>query len=257
MSLQSGSTSQTVRDRFHGRKHRILEIDPHFIALQEEVHRRIASELHDSTCQHLAAASLAIAQVLNALTDPGRARRFCERVDASINQALSDVRSLTYLLHPHELTDDGLKSAIEDYAAGFAERTSLSINAAIAPDVDRLPYEFQRSLLRIVQEGLMNVHRHASATEVNVVIGRKEGHFGLEIRDNGKGLTERARAAGRSPTPGIGLRVIRARLKEMGGELEIVSGSKARPSGMTLRATIPFAVRPRRSGRTRELKRMC
>ena len=258
MSLQRCLTSPVVRDRFQARKQQLLEIDPHFIALQAEVHRRVASELHDSTCQHLAAASLVIMQVLRSLKDPEQARRLCGRVDASINQALDELRSLTYLLHPRDLADDGLKSAIEDYASGFAARTSLIVKATIAPDVDRLPYEWQCSLLRIVQEGLVNVHRHANATEVVVLAGRKEGHFELEIKDNGKGLTERARREpGRSPTSGIGLRVMRARLREMGGYLEILSGSKARLSGTTLRATIPFAVQPLRNGRTREMKRMC
>jgi signal transduction histidine kinase len=66
-------------------------LDSELVALQEKLHRQIASELHDSTCQHLIAASLGVMQIRNALRDPRKAEEHCEAVDLSINRAFSRI----------------------------------------------------------------------------------------------------------------------------------------------------------------------
>src|SRR6201999_680791 len=111
---------------------RTCKLDSELDALREELHRRVASELHDSTCQHLIAASLGVMQVRNALKDPLKAEAHCEQVDISINLALKELRSLTYLLHPQHLFEGGLKATIEQYAEGFAIRTSLVVEVSIS-----------------------------------------------------------------------------------------------------------------------------
>jgi len=118
----------------------------------------------------LIAASLGVMQVRNALGDSLKAEQYCEQVDISINCALKELRSLTYLLHPQNLLEGGLKTTIERYAEGFAVRTSLAVELSISPAVDSLPHEKQRSLMRIVQEALTNVYRHARATKVDITI---------------------------------------------------------------------------------------
>src|SRR5215475_4443074 len=118
MSLQNSLVSRNLRNTSGVR--RTCKLDSELIALQEELHRRIASELHDSTCQHLIAASLGVLQVRNALTDPLKAEQHCNQVDLSIDHALKELRSLTYLLHPQGLFEEGLKTTIERYAEGFS-----------------------------------------------------------------------------------------------------------------------------------------
>src|SRR5262245_45648837 len=131
------------------------------VSIQENIQQRIASDLHDSTCQHLVAASLCVMRIRASLSDQVAAERLCDEVDASINAALREIRAFAYLLHPQNLTIDGLKATIEHYAEGIAERTSLRVSTGISCEVDRLPYEHQRSLLRVIQEALTNVFRHA------------------------------------------------------------------------------------------------
>jgi signal transduction histidine kinase len=246
MSLQNSSIGRTLRSA-PGALRLTPELDSEFASLQEELHRRIVSELHDSTCQHLIAASLNVVQLRNALSDPRKADGLCEQVDASINHALKELRSLTYLLHPQNLFEEGLKATIEQYAEGFADRTALAVDVAISPVVDRLSYEKQRLLMRVVQEALTNVYRHARATKVDIMIGVKERHFRLEIRDNGQGITSQdSLGRSRPPSCGIGLRTMQARLREMGGKLEILSAPTARHRGTSLRATFPFCVRTNR-----------
>ena len=196
---------------------RTAKLDSELVALQEKLHRKVASELHDSTCQHLVAASLGVMQIRNALSDPRKAEEHCEQVDLSINLALKELRSLTYLLHPQSLFEGGLKTTIEQYAEGFAARTSLAVEVSISPAVDSLPCEEQRSLMRVVQEALTNVYRHARATRVDITIETRARKFKLEIRDDGQGMIAGDGVSRlRPPALGTGLRIMQARLKIWG-----------------------------------------
>jgi len=253
MSLQNSLVIRHVRNSSGGAK-RICELDTELVRLQEELHQRLASELHDSTCQHLIAASLGVMQVRNALGDSLKAEQYCEQVDISINCALKELRSLTYLLHPQNLLEGGLKTTIERYAEGFAVRTSLAVELSISPAVDSLPHEKQRSLMRIVQEALTNVYRHARATKVDITIEAREKEFRLEIRDDGQGLMAGNRECRFRPL-GTGLRIMQARMEEMHGRLKILSAPAALSQGTILRATLPRACALEVAGRRRRLKK--
>jgi signal transduction histidine kinase len=257
MSLQNSLVIRHVRNSSGGAK-RICKLDTELVRLQEELHQRLASELHDSTCQHLIAASLGVMQVRNALGDSLKAEQFCEQVDISINCALKELRSLTYLLHPQNLLEGRLKTTIERYAEGFAVRTSLAVELSISPAVDSLPHEKQRSLMRIVQEALTNVYRHAKATRVDITIEAGEKAFRLEIRDDGKGMVAGNRQSRfRPPVLGTGLRIMHDRLDEMGGRLQILSPPKAARRGTTLRATFPYTFAIEQNGRRCAIKKSC
>jgi len=240
MLHQISSVNQNLQSTSSGLT-RTPGLNSELFALQEQLHRRIASELHDSTCQHLVAASLGLMQIRNALSDPPTIARHCEQLDVSINSALNELRSVAYLLLPQDIFEGGLKAAIEQYASGFADRTSLVVEVSISPEVDTLPYEKQRSIMRIVQEALTNVHRHASATRVDITIQATEGEFNLEIRDDGHG-TEAVNGARRFAAPkfGAGLRIVQARLHEMGGRFEIFSSLTEGRRETVLRATFPY-----------------
>src|SRR5579871_2876652 len=131
MSLQNSLVRRNLRSPAGGVK-RAFKLDSESTRLKEELHRRIASELHDSTCQHLIAASLGVMQLKNALGNPLKAEQHCEQIDISIDSALKELRSITYLLYPQNLLDGGLKTTIERYAEGFAARTSLAVELAIS-----------------------------------------------------------------------------------------------------------------------------
>lgn len=210
------------------------------LSIQEDIQQRIASDLHDSTCQHLIAASLGLMRIRQTIGDPVGAVRLCDEVDASIDGALREIRAFAYLLHPQNLTAEGLKATIERYADGFAARTSLRVSTRILADVDRLPYEKQRSLLRVVQEALTNVFRHAKATEVSIVIDGTSSHFQLTVSDNGRGL--QTDHANQPVSTGVGIPAMRARLEQIGGALEIRSDPTTHRSGTVLCAVFPHAL---------------
>ncbi|OPY98233.1 diguanylate cyclase [Bradyrhizobium sacchari] len=228
-----------------------LDVNVDLLSIQEGIQQRIAADLHDSTCQHLVAASLGLMRMRSNLADVPSAERLCDDIDSSIDEALRELRAFAYLLHPRNLAGEGLKATIERYAEGFVERTSLRATVRIVPDVDRLPYETKRSLLRVVQEALTNVFRHAKATEVAIVIDVADGRFLLTISDNGRGLPEIGGRGRKEGSIGVGIPAMRARLHEIGGTLDIKSNRIAPHSGTVLCAVFPHCLAANRRNRRR------
>jgi two-component system NarL family sensor kinase len=219
------------------------ELDLRLLSLQEEVQQRIASDLHDSTCQHLIAASLNVMRLRRTTRDNGSAEKIIDDIDASIDQAQREIRAFTYLLHPQNLLADGLKITIEQFVNGFSARTSLKTSLEIAPEVDELSYEQQRAVLRVIQEALMNVFRHAKATQVKVAMEAVDTHFKLRVTDDGRGMPiNQARSGPKAISFGVGIPAMRARLRQLGGTLEIHSSSATGGRGTTLCAVLPHAL---------------
>lgn len=200
-------------------------------SIQEDIQQRIASELHDSTCQHLIAASLGLMRIRTHLGASVEVEKLCNEIDESVDKALKEIRTFTYLLHPQDLTIDGLKATIEHYARSFAARTSLHVSTSISAVSDQLPYEHQRSLLRVTQEALTNVFRHAKAKEVKIVVEANDTHLRLTITDNGRGFDVGAKRGPRAIPTGVGIPAMRARLEQLGGTLEIHSNPAMQSSG--------------------------
>jgi two-component system NarL family sensor kinase len=215
-------------------------ISARLLSLREDIHQRIASDLHDSTCQHLFAASLGLLRLRQATRDADDVKQICDDLDASINRALQEIRAVSYSLYPHELLSDGLKVTIEEYAKGFSARTSLKSIVDITPEVRRLPCETQRSLLRLVQEALMNVFRHAHATQVKIAIEARRNSFRLRVIDDGCGIPiSREKSKPKIASIGVGIPGMRSRVHRLGGTFEIGSSVRAR-GGTTMCAVLPY-----------------
>ena len=123
------------------------------------------------------------------------------------------------------------------YLDGFARRTGLGAHLSVAGDVERLPFALQCSLLRIIQEALANVHRHASASQVSIGLRRRSDALRLVVADDGRGMPGSEGRAQGSLRTGMGIPGMKARLHELGGRLEIRSGAQ----GTTIMAIVPLS----------------
>ena len=158
-------------------------------------------------------------------------------------------------MHPQNLLSDRLKNTIEQFVDGFAARTSLKTSVEIAPEVDELSYEQQRAVLRVIQEALANVFRHAQATQVKVAMEATDAHFKLRVTDNGRGMPiNQPRSGPKAISFGVGIPAMRTRLRQMGGTLEIRSSPATGHRGTTLCAVIPHSSRPRELERENGIK---
>jgi PAS domain S-box-containing protein len=210
------------------------ELSDRLINLQEEERQLIAQELHDSTVQHLVAANLNL-MCLRSKAGAGSAEVW-DQVEASMQEAMKELRTFSYLMHPPALRADGLRSTIRQYVDGYANRSGLTVKLRSSPEIDKLPFQKQRALLRIVQEALANVHRHASASYVSVALRRIASRIHLTITDDGRGAEGVSEHEEHEPLqPGVGILGIRARAQQCGGDFKIQTG----PEGTRLHVAMP------------------
>lgn len=233
-------------------KQALSDLSGRLCVLREEERQRIAQELHDSTAQHLVAATLNLMTLrAKSLSYPG-VDNLLENVETSLEEATRELRAFTYLLHPLALENDGLERTLRTYLDGFARRTRLKAQVSVVGKVENLPFALQCALLRIIQEALANVHRHASASHVSISLRMTSDALKLIIADDGCGIRG---AAGRmeegAARNGVGIPGMKARLREFGGSLEIHSG----PRGTTISAIIPVGAAKHWSASSRERTR--
>ena len=213
------------------------ELSERLLTLQEDERQRIAAELHDSTAQHLAAIGLNAMNLKSRSSCDPDTQKLWEDVEISLEEATRELRAFTYLLHPMRLERDGLDATLQRYVEGFAQRTGLSVNMSMSAGVDHLPIEIRRSILRIVQEALANVHRHASASRVTIKQRFAANHFHMVVRDDGIGMKASTELLGAAGIPlGVGIQGMRERLRQFGGRLEIRSGTR----GTSVHVSVPF-----------------
>jgi signal transduction histidine kinase len=147
------------------------------------------------------------------------------------------MRTLSYLLHPPLLDEDGLASALAWYVKGFAERSEIKIDLKVSPNFGRLPQEVETTLFRVVQESLTNVHRHSKSLTASIRLSRRATEVKLEIADKGQGMPAKALHSGyqKSGQLGVGIMGMSERAGQLGGRLEIDSSRR----GTTIRVVIP------------------
>ena len=214
----------------------IGELSAQLLVLQEEERQRIARELHDSTAQHLVAVSIGLSSLGNKPERSERDQRLIEQIEGMLDKALKELRVFTYLLHPPDLARDGLQTTLRDFVEGFARRTNLVTHIRVPEEVDMLPGEIQWTILRVAQEALGNVHRHAEAARISLVIRVGANRLVMQIRDDGRGIRPEEPNDTKVKL-GVGIPGMRARLRQFGGDLRIRTG----PGGTTLAATIPLS----------------
>jgi PAS domain S-box-containing protein len=205
------------------------ELTLKLIRMQDEERRRLARDLHDSVGQLLSAASMNLSAIGGEKRNLTlRAAKFLAEADELVQQSLKEIRVVSYLLHPPLLDDSGLAPALAWYLEGFSTRSDIRVELVMAQDFGRLPQEMETAIFRVVQECLTNIHRHSGSKTATVRLSRTKEFVHASIEDAGSGMPV-------PPTPGVGLRGMRERIGQFGGELETRSST----AGTTIVAKIP------------------
>jgi PAS domain S-box-containing protein len=205
---------------------------------QDEERRRIAQMLHETTAQDLAALKMHLARLNRTASHLSETERgaLIESI-ALAEQSITEIRTLSYLLHPPFLDEIGLLSALRWYAAGFAQRSGIEVELELPESLERLPLDTETALFRIVQESLINIHRHAGSATARILLQRDMDMLVLEIEDHGHGMPgdslEHVMSGG---AVGVGIAGMRERIQQLGGRLEVTS----RDHGTTVRAQLPL-----------------
>jgi signal transduction histidine kinase len=184
---------------------------------QENERLKLGRELHDSTGQLLLALRLEIARlrVMNGASDQVS---LLDEIEDTVREIDREIRAFSFTHYPAEVGTDGLGPALRSLARGFASRTGLSINFSAISDSIGQTGQSALALLRIAQEALLNVHRHARALHVQMALSIRGGMVELTIRDDGVGIPQ---GHDLEESHGVGLLGMRHRVERLGGHFAI------------------------------------
>ncbi len=216
----------------------LRKLTQRLLKVQDDERRRLARDLHDSTGQTLTALKISASLLQENCKQAPAALAIVSDVVRLADQAIEQIRTMSYLLHPPLLDEVGFACAAEWYIEGFAKRSGINVRPDIGNSRERLPQSVEIALFRVLQESLTNIHRHSGASDATVHFQHEVDAVILEVRDFGKGIPEeRLRLLHRvTAETGVGLAGMRERLHELNGTLEIESDA----SGTTMRATVPL-----------------
>jgi signal transduction histidine kinase len=203
---------------------------------RESERRRIARELHDTTCQDLVAASLAVQRLEHvAVAGHPAGREVMAELSQTLDRALHDLRTLSYVLHSPAASDSDLADTLRTLITGFASRAG--INVRFTTKYAGRPSEgIERAIIAIVQEALMNIHRHSGSKTADIALNASEGSLVLTIADQGQW---------REGAEGVGVASMRERIAEIGGTLSV----RATRGGTQLIALVPIQTEPGRANK--------
>lgn len=229
--------SSQLEARVQEQTDKLVEKSNETAVMQERA--RVARDIHDTLAQGLTGIVVQLGAAERALqVAPQDAPAHIQLAQEMAREALAEARRSIWNLRAANLSHGELRDAL----AGLAQRAStgtLRVSFETQGDAWDLRAEVDSALLRVAQEALVNVSKHANATRVDVTLAYLPAEVRLVIHDNGIGLTgdvlnddERIR----EPSRGFGLMGMRERIEQWGGELVLTNDDGAQVLAMIPRA---------------------
>jgi two-component system sensor histidine kinase UhpB len=221
----------------------LSELSSHLEAVKEEERERIARDIHDELGSTLVAIKIEATLLAGKLPkEPPSLRAKARSIEGMLDQAMGTASRVARELRPGILKEFGLPAAIECQAEDFSQRTGVACKVKcddyfVGMDAGDPDDATSLALFRIVQETLTNVAKHAHASLVAVRLSRERDTIALEIRDNGRGISDDDMSKAKS----FGLRGIRERVNSLGGTFEIAPGEKG---GTRILLRVPCSAPP-------------
>jgi len=241
--LRDETLRKQAQDALVREQEKRIEQERRNAVLQER--NRIAQEIHDTLAQSLTAIHLHLEALRDLLRqDNEPIHRMLDKVQELVRNGLTETRRSVQALRPQLLEANSLTGAFFRMAEEIRSGASIEVRCVVQGEVILLPPNVEDQLLRIGQEAVTNVLRHADATELELILRFEPETFTLEIRDNGQGF---------EPQPlgrGFGLIGIRERAKSIGGQATLIS---APGQGTRITVTAPLESRGGRSEEPTEL----
>ncbi len=210
----------------------LRRLSQELVRVQEAERKSLSRELHDEVGQMMTAMRMELGSAESFLTaSPEQALAHMKSAAGLAEQTLRSVRSLARGLRPSMLDELGVGPALNWLAREFTRHTSIQVHLTADDSLDHLPESYRTCIYRVVQEALTNCARHAHATEVFLDIRRIENTLHMTIQDNGAGFDVRKQVKG------IGLLGMKERVRELDGEIDIVSSPG---EGTRLKVQVPL-----------------
>lgn len=172
------------------RQHLLETFARRTVAAREEERRRVARDLHDGPLQSLMLLWRTLDEIGSAAA--GKVRETLHDARREAEDVADELRRFSRDLRPSVLDDLGLAPALKAETTTFASRAGVDASFEFTGTTDRLPIEIELTLLRICQEALRNVERHARAKHATVVLERSADAYRLLVADDGIGAGQLA-----------------------------------------------------------------
>ena len=247
------SHSKDIEAELRHSREQLAELSSHLEAAKEAERERIARDIHDELGSILVRLKIEASLLAGKLpggdapqggaaplgtarpgTEADALKAKVRSIEALLDQAMGTAGRVARQLRPGILKEFGLSAAIESQAEDFANSTGITCrtHCEVIED-DDAEADTSLAIFRIVQEALTNVAKHAHASLVVVRMQRESGSIALEIRDNGRGISDADMAKRKS----FGLRGIRERVHALAGSFDIRAGEHG---GTCLQLQIPL-----------------
>jgi signal transduction histidine kinase len=196
--------------------------------------QRLARDLHDTLTQGFASVVLLLEAAQESLGLGRPVERHIEQALRSARDNLAESRRVVWALRPRPLDEQPLAQALGELTGRLAEETGLRVETVVAGTARPLPAEVEEALLRIVQEALANVRKHAAASRVTLTLSYLDDAVTLDVHDDGVGFDHAATAA--AAGAGLGLHAMAERVAALAGSLAVES---APGEGTTIAVEVP------------------
>jgi signal transduction histidine kinase len=192
----------------------------------------MAREIHDTLAQGLTGIITQLEAAQQTASDAERERRI-GNAKRLARDSLAEARRSVQALRPQALEDSKLPEALAEEVARWSATSGVPAEVETTGDPQALHPEVEVTLLRVAQEALANVAKHARATRAAVTLSYMEDVITLDVRDDGAGFNGHATPG---PAGGFGLIAMRQRVRRLAGQLEIESEPGA---GTAVSASLP------------------
>jgi len=219
---------QRLLDEFTKARASLLKMEREAGELAER--QRLAREIHDTLTQQFTSIIMHLSAA--GLSDPDAAQVRVQQAEQAARDGLDEARRMIWGMRPEQLENDSLVERLEKLVARWSVENDVNVAVTVTGIPKPIDTSINVALLRISQEALHNIQKHACAQNVNITLSYMSDALALDVADDGRGF--------RHPQErhGFGFKSMRERAQELGGELSIESEPGR---GMKVAVSIPLA----------------
>ncbi len=214
----------------------LQEASRRLLTEREAERKSLARELHDQVIQDLLSYNYQLEELESENHDQGQSRQLTQ-IRAGLRHLVGDLRQVCSDLRPPTIDHHGLSAAIRSLVSQWTEQSGIPVKLEIDPALGRLPEAIELSVFRIIQEGLNNVSKHASATQVKLILRRApNASLTVDLSDDGLGMAAPLDLATLAEQKHFGLVGISERVSLLRGTLDVTASPDG---GLALHVEIP------------------
>ena len=210
---------------------------------------RLARDIHDTLAQGFTSIVMLLEAADGELVaDHSKARTFIDQARSTARESLAEARSLVWALRSERLIGGSLVEALQSIVNELTDETSARGELVVTGEPDPLSHAAEECILRVAQEALANVRKHAKASRVTITLSYLDDGVSLDVRDDGVGFEPATLAAtGDGLSGGMGLQLMLERVQQLGGT-RLIESSAGAGTSVVVHLQTQLAVFPRAAG---------